>query len=246
MPALSPTTNRTMAVFEIFAREKRALSNSDMARLLSVADSSCTDLLHTLHVLGYLIRTPKTRRFYPSGRLYETARQIAENDPLTSVAQEAVDQLVEKTNESAYFGVMQATTVKIVAAQQSRHPLRYIIDVGSRLPLHASSLGKAMLGLLHANELPDTVEALSMQRYTPDTVVDGKRLIDEVERGRVLGCYEGRSEAAEGVAGLAVSGWLSGLPVGISLGGPIDRIDRNRDKYIEALHEVRNTLLSDS
>ena len=107
MPTQIPAASRAMAVFEVFARERRDLSNSEMAKLLAVADSSCSDLLHTLHKLGYLIRTTRTRRFYPSGRLLETARQIAENDPLTRFAQEAVTQLADMTNESAFFGVLE-------------------------------------------------------------------------------------------------------------------------------------------
>ncbi|MCY1211689.1 Pectin degradation repressor protein KdgR [compost metagenome] len=246
MPTLIPATSRTMAVFEIFAREQRDLSNSDVARLLSVADSSASDLLHTLHTLGYLMRTPKTRRFYPTGRLFETARQIAKNDPLTSLAQEAVEQLSEKTNETAFFGVMERTALKITAVQASRQPLRYIVEVGDRVSLHASSMGKSLLGLLPPKDLLATVQKINLQPLTPETVVDEKKLIAQVEQGRKRGWYEGHGEASEGVSGLAVSGWLGGLPVGISLGGPTERLKKHRDAYVEALQEVRSSLLAES
>ncbi|HBD37671.1 MAG TPA: IclR family transcriptional regulator, partial [Cupriavidus sp.] len=148
MPTLIPAAGRAMAVFEVFARERRELSNSDMARLLALPESSTSDLLHTLQSLGYLMRTPRSRRFYPTGRLFEVGRQIAENDPLSAVAQEAVEQVGEITNESVFFGVLDTSAVKVVAAQPSRLPLRYIIEVGSRAALHASALGKGLLSLL--------------------------------------------------------------------------------------------------
>ncbi len=246
MPSLVPAANRTMAVFEIFAREKRELSNSDMARLLSLADSSCSDLLHTLHSLGYLMRTPKTRRFYPTGRLYETARQISQNDALTAVAQEAVSQLIEKTDESAFFGVLETSAVKIAAAQASRRPLRYMLDVGERIPLNSSALGKALLGLLPPERLRAEVMDLKLEPITPGAVVDRAHLISQIELGRQQGWYEARGEASEGATGLAVSGWVGSLPVALSLGGPTVRIERNRESYLRALREVRDTLLSDN
>src|SRR6218665_775807 len=57
----------------VFARtirpEKRELSNADLARLLDLPESSCSDLLPTLHELGYLLRTGRSRSFYPTARL---------------------------------------------------------------------------------------------------------------------------------------------------------------------------------
>ena len=49
MPTLVPAAARTMTLLEVFAREKRELSNSDLARLMDLPESSCSDLLHTLH-----------------------------------------------------------------------------------------------------------------------------------------------------------------------------------------------------
>jgi len=246
MPTLIPAAARTMAVFEVFASEKRELSNSDMARLLSVADSSCSDLLHTLHSLGYLMRTPRTRRFYPTARLYETARQITENDPLAAIGQEAVDQLSEKTNETAFFGVLERHAAKVAAVQPSKLPLRYILEVGERVALHASALGKALLGLLPPDEFEAELEAARLKAVTPDTVTSTRELARQIAKSREQGWYEVRGEGIEGVGALAVSGWLGGQPVALSLAGPSERVARNRDAYLQALNEVRNALLTES
>ncbi|MGT2492112.1 IclR family transcriptional regulator [Cupriavidus basilensis] len=246
MPTIIPAASRAMAVFEVFAREKRELSNSEMARLLSLPETSTSDLLHTLHSLGYLMRTTRTRRFYPTGRLMEITRQIAENDPLTTAAQEAVEQLVAKTNESAFFGVPEPTAVKVVASQPSRQPLRYIIDVGSRAALHASALGKGLLALLPDDEARAALENSKLRQITPHTIVDIDKLMADIAKGRKRGWHEAREEGAEGVDGLAVTGWLGGQPVGISLAGPADRMRRHRDAYLEALREVRDGLLGEN
>lgn len=234
-----------MAVFEVFAREKRDLSNSDMAKLLSVADSSCSDLLHTLHSLGYLMRTSRTRRFYPTGRLLETARKIAENDPLTRLAQDAVGHLAQATNESAFFGLLEPFAVRVAAAAQSRLPLRYILDVGERVALHASALGKAILGLLTEEEARARLDVIKRPAVTPNTVVDVEQLMAQLARGREQGWYEAHDEGTAGVTALAVSARLGDRPVAISLAGPTDRIEKHREPYLAALREVRNALLAD-
>lgn len=246
MPTLIPAAARTLAVFEVFASEKRELSNSDVARLLSVADSSCSDLLYTLHSLGYLMRTPRTRRFYPTARLYETARQITENDPLAAIGQEAVDQLSGRTNESAFFGVLDRHAARVAAVQPSRLPLRYIRDVGDRVALHASALGKALLGLLPPEDFEAELEAVKLKAVTSDTVTSTRLLARQIAQSREKGWYEVRSEGVEGVSALAVSGWLGGQPVALSLAGPSARVARNHKAYLQALRDVQTTLLTES
>lgn len=245
MPVQIPAASRAMAVFEVFAREKRDLSNSEMARLLGVADSSCSDLLHTLQTLGYLMRTSRTRRFYPTGRLLDTARQIAENDPLTRLAQDATRRLSSQTNESAFFGVLEPSAVRVVAVAQSRQPLRYILDVGERVALHASALGKAMLGLLPEDEARSRLNAAKRPAVTPSTVVDLNQLMAQLARGREQGWYEAHDEGTAGVTALAVSAHLGDQPVAISLAGPAERIEKHHDSYRAALRDVRDALLAD-
>lgn len=246
MPTLIPAASRAMAVFEVFAREKRELSNSDVARLLQVAESSTSDLLHTLHSLGYLMRTTRTRRFYPTARMLKTARQIAENDPLTTAAREAVEQLGARSDESAFVGVPDPACVKVVATQPSRLPLRYMLDVGARASFHACALGKALLALLPEDEARARLARHALRPLTSHTVIDVNALMAQVAEGRSRGWWASREEGAEGVHGLAVSGWLGEQPVGLSLAGPAERMKKNHDAYLSVLRGVRDALLTDS
>ncbi|QRQ83503.1 IclR family transcriptional regulator [Cupriavidus oxalaticus] len=243
MPTLIPSAGRAMAVFEVFAREKRELSNSDLARLLQLPETSTSDLLHTLHSLGYLTRTARTRRFYPTGRLLEIMRQIAEHDPLGVVAREAVERLAALTNESAYFSVLEGQHVRVVAVQPSREPLRYIVEVGSRAALHASATGKALLGLLPPDEARAMLAKSGMRRLTERTVVDADKLMADIAKMRQRGWYDAREEGSEGVYGLAATGWLAGTPASVALAGPVERVRKNRDAYVSALLEVRDSIL---
>lgn len=246
MPTMIPAAGRAMAVFEVFAREQRELSNSEMARLLSLPETSTSDLLHTLHSLGYLMRTTRTRRFYPTGRLTELTRQIEKNDPLTTAAQEAVEQLGRITNETAFFGVLERNAAKVIAMQSSSQPLRYVVEVGSRVALHASAMGKSLLSLLPEDEARETLMNSDLRQITTHTIVDVEKLMAQIAKGRARGWHEAREEGSGGVDGLAIAGWLGGQPVGISLAVPVDRMRKNRDAYLEALREVGSTLLDDA
>ena len=79
---------------------------------------------------------------------------------------------------------------------------------------------------------------------TPATITSIDQLLAQVDQGRERDWFEVRGEGTEGVTALAVAARLGDIPVALSLAGPTERIDRNRDSYLKALREVRGSLLN--
>lgn len=228
-----------MAVFDIFARERRELSNSEMARLLGVAETSCLDLLHTLVKSGYLTRTARTRRFYPTGRLMTAARKISKNDPLFAIGSEATELLTDKTGETALSGRMERSAVTIIALCEGRHVLRYMLTAGDRIASYASGLGKALLAAMPDDEVSEHLAKYPPKQLTEHTLTDVAALKRDLELTRSRGWAMADSEGNDGVSSLAVAGFVGEECLAVSLSGPSKRIHDNRERYIEALREVQ-------
>jgi len=228
-----------MSLFELFAREKRELSNSDLARLMDLPESSCSDLLHTLHEQGYLIRTARSRRFYPTARLLAVAREISASDPVYAVASEAAELLRDKTGETGMVGRVESGVVKVLAFTEGRHSLRYVQNVGDKLSLHVSALGKAVLALGTPEEAARQLRLKPLKKLCQGTITDLALLEAQVEQARKQGWIQVENEGGDGLSALAVAGYVGGEPVALSVAGPTDRIRQNREPYLTALREVQ-------
>jgi DNA-binding IclR family transcriptional regulator len=237
-----PAAARTLAVFEIFARERRPLSKSELARLLDLPESSCSDLLNTVHALGYVTRTVTTRRYYPTSRLLATATSIAESDPLGLLAAEAVSKLSNRTGETCTFGVIDTDAVKILAIMQGHYPLRYVAQAGDRVSLHATAIGKALLSELPPEEMARILRLKPLRRRTEHTLVDPKELVRRVQEERPQGWYSAVNEANEGVSSMAIGGRLGNEIAGMSIVGPTARLMESKDKYAAILKEFKSEL----
>jgi DNA-binding IclR family transcriptional regulator len=235
-----PAAMRTLAVLELFAREKRELSNSDLARLMDLPESSCSDLLHTLHELGYLLRTVRSRRFYPTARLLAVAREISASDPLYAVASEASELLRDKTGETALVGRVESGAVKVLAFTASRHPLRYVQNVGDKLALHVSAMGKAILAMGTPEEAARQLRLKPLRKVATGTITDLAVLEAQVAQAREQGWIWVENEGGDGLAAMAVAGHVGGEAVAMSIAGPVDRLRQNREPFLEALHEVQS------
>lgn len=239
MPTLVPAAARTMALLEVFARERRELSNSDLARLMDLPESSCSDLLHTLHELGYLVRTARSRRFYPTGRLLSVAQEISSSDPLYAVGAEACELLRDRTGETGLFGRVENGVVRVLAFTAGRHPLRYMQNVGDKLSLHVSALGKAILALDTPEEAARQLRLKPLKKIAPGTITDLSALEAQVAKARRQGWIWVENEGGDGLGAMAVAGYLGGEPLALSVAGPVDRLRANRDAVLQALRDVQ-------
>ncbi|MFT4103030.1 MAG: IclR family transcriptional regulator [Burkholderiaceae bacterium] len=242
MPQIIPTAQRAMQVFEVFARERRPLTNSELARFLDLADSSCSDLLHTLREAGYLLRTPRSRTFYPTTRLLDVGQRIGATDPVLAFATEALELLTKRSSETSMCGILEGRRVKIVACQESPRALRYVLQPGAVVDVHATALGKALLGTMAEREADALIDALPMAPVTGRTIVDRAVLRAQVADGRARGWHEVIDEGSEGVMALAIAGPVDGRLAALSIVGPIHRLRQQRDAYGALLVAARAEL----
>lgn len=239
MPTLVPAAARTMTLLEVFAREKRELSNSDLARLMDLPESSCSDLLHTLHDMGYLLRTARSRRFYPTARLLAIATEISASDPVYAVGSEACELLRDKTGETGLCGRLEGGVVKVLAFMEGHHPLRYMQHVGDKLALHVSALGKAILSLGTPEEAARQLRQKPLRTLASGTVTDLAALEAQVAQARTQGWIWVENEGSEGLTAVAVAGMVGDEPLAISVAGPTDRMRAQRERCLQALLEVQ-------
>ncbi len=233
-----PAAARTLALFEVFAREKRELTKSELARFLDLRESSCSDLLDTLHQLGYVSRTASSRRYYPTGRLLASAQEIAANDPLAMLGNEAAHLLSERSGETGVFGVLDGDGVKIVAVCESRQRLRYVVSVGDRPSLHATSLGKALLGASADAEMSRLLRLKPLTRFTETTKVDAVAVEREIRSQRARGWYSSTEEGGAGISSYAVSAQTENGLVALSMVGPTQRLAPEGSRYVDILEAV--------
>lgn len=244
MPTIVPAAARTMSLLEVFARERRELSNSDLARLMDLPESSCSDLLHTLHELGYLMRTARTRRFYPTARLLTVAKGIAAGDSLFAVATEACELLRDKTGETGMCGRIEGGVVKVLAFAEGIHPLRYVDNVGNKIALHVSALGKAELALGQPEEAARQLRLKPLRQIAKGSITDLKQLEEQIAQARTQGWIWVENEGFDGLAALAVAGYIGDDPLALSIAGPTERLRQNKDACLRALQEVRELVLN--
>jgi len=239
MPRTVPAAQRALHVFECFARERRPLTNSELAQMLDLAGSSCSDLVHTLIESGYLLRTPKGRLLYPTSRLLNQVRRFGSTDPLQIFAAEALELLSKRSGETSMSGYLAGVKVTVFACQESPRALRYVLRPGTEVDVHSTALGKAILGALAPPERNTLIDLLPMTATTPHSIQDRDALRTEIELGIGKGFFIARDEGGEGVTAIGIAGEINGSVTALSLVGPTARMEKCLHAYVAILLEAR-------
>jgi DNA-binding IclR family transcriptional regulator len=102
--------------------------------------------------------------------------------------------------------------------------------MGTRWPLHSTSLGKAILSALPPDEGERVVRSQGMTRFTDHTLTSWSQLRDELEAIRARGYATDLEENESGVRCVAapVADGLRGSVAAISISGPRIRLEDDR------------------
>lgn len=241
MPSTVPAALRTIRVFEIFAREKRPLTNVEIATYLDVAVSSASDLVHTLVEAGYLMRTAR-RQIAPTNRLSEIMRAVdGAGLPIVQI-QESCERLRDLTGESTLAGRIVDDVVHVLVAVHGHHPLRYAGDTRLRLALHVSALGKALLSLSDDDSARTALSRRPLAQLASGTLTDIEALVAQVATFRKQGWALVENEGEEDLAAIAVAGQHHGEPLALSVVGPVGRLRRHFEDHLGALVRVADEI----
>lgn len=143
---------RVLDILELLALVKQPLGVSEVGRRLEMPKSSAHMLLATLEARGYVIGDPM-RRFTLHPLLASGPRNWVGGfkGPLLRVARPLMEQLVQRTGESALLGHLRdGHSLEYIDKVVSSDVLRVDPELGVPRPLHTTSTGQVLLA--HASE----------------------------------------------------------------------------------------------
>ncbi len=235
---------RTVQLFSVFAEKKQPLSLAEIAGRMKAPKSSCFELIQTLMHLGYIIGIDGGRSYYPSRRLYEMAEQINRFNPIKEKVQNALKGLRDATGETIFIGRLQGNQVAYTEVFDGTHAMRFTASSGDLKAVHASALGKALLGSLDEDAQNQLIGELKLKRYSEHTITRKKDLKENLMQCGKQGIYATVGEHFADVMALAVPVKIQGNQLAVGIAGPIPRMQKNLKTYSQALKGVAAEIAS--
>ena len=212
------SADRTLDIFELCAAEPRGLTISEISDRLGLARSSTHGLVRTLHLRGYLVQDGG-RRFQLGARLIQLGLNVVDRLELSSAARGPLERLVAATHDTALLVVPSGggDLLYVDKVLSDARDVRTDPRVSSKVPLHCSSLGKALLATLDDLSVTRIVDVLGLERATEHSLTRSDVLLADLAGTRARGYSVDCQEALPGV-------FCVGAPLRDHTGQPIAAI----------------------
>jgi DNA-binding IclR family transcriptional regulator len=218
--------DRVVDILETFTWLGSELGVSDISRALDLKKATTHRLLASLRRRGIIAQDPTTRRYRLGMKLWELGTMATNQVDWVDRVKPFLEQLTRSSGETTHLAVLNDGQVLYVDKVESSRSLRMPSQVGRRLPVHCTGVGKALIAYLPDEVLEGLVSRRGLAPFTRNTITDLGALKDELALIRNRGFAVDNEEIEEGLVciGAPIRDHTAHVVAAVSIAGPSSRL----------------------
>ena len=181
------SVDRALILLDYLASEDREIGLTEIARALGWPKTTTHGLISTLRNRHYVDQSPKTGRYRLGVRLFELGNIVARSWDIRAVARPAMQDLSLHLGEMVQLACESDGEVLYIEKIDSTQMMRIVSEIGARLPMHCTGLGKVLLAYKHASEVEWIISKHGQRAMTSHTITSAKALEKELAKIRRQG-----------------------------------------------------------
>jgi IclR family pca regulon transcriptional regulator len=186
-PYTIESLQRGLQVLALFSRENPALTLTEIKDRADLNKTTAFRIISTLETARFLERDPDTKRYRPGLKVLELGFSALSSLEFRQVARPYLEKLARQVGQTVSLSVLDGMEVIYIDRVRQQNIIGVMLGVGSRIPAHCASLGKAMLAQLPADILDQRLSQADLWACTPNTITGREELEADLARVRELG-----------------------------------------------------------
>ncbi|AZD11410.1 Transcriptional regulator, IclR family [Pseudomonas chlororaphis] len=234
-----PGLERGLLLLCEFSRRNRTLTAPELARRLALPRSTIFRLLTTLETMGFVTRSGNEYRLGMS--VLRLGFEYLASLELTELGQPLLARLCDRLNYPSNLVVRDGRSIVYVAKVSPPSVFSNAVNVGTRLPAHATVLGRILLEDLSLAELRELYPEEHLEQHshsTPKTVLE---LFDMVQADRQRGFVSGEGFFESAISTVAAPVRDQSGRIAAALGVTIPTTQIGHVNFEELLSQVRRS-----
>lgn len=212
--------DRAISILKVLAGSE-GMSLTELAQASEQAPATVYRVLSTLEAHGIVDHQPAQQLWFVGQEAFRIGSAFLGRSSLVERARGEMRTLMAATGETANLAIADSGQVIFLSQVETHEPIRAFFRPGTRGPIHASGIGKALLAYFPAERIECIVRDQGLPAFTARTITDPARLqaacaeirargwaLDDEERTEGMRCIAAPifNEFREAVAGVSVSG----------------------------------------
>lgn len=216
--------DRALVILAELARRETA-TLSGLARALNASPATVYRVLVTMQAHDIVVFDEGAQTWHVGAGAFQIGSVFLRRTSLVEHAGPVLRRLMEDTGETANLGIESDGAVLFLGQVETRAEIRAFFPPGTKSPIHASGIGKALLAHVPSERFA-RLAGRPFARFTPNTITDPEAMAAEVAAIRQRGFAVDNEERTEGMRCIAapIRNALGETVAGLSISGPVSRV----------------------
>lgn len=240
---------RGLEVLACYRSSDKALGNQEIAQRCQLPKSTVSRLTSTLTRLGYLVQVEDSGKFRLGSATLSLGSAMLARMDARDIARPLMQELADFSHAMVSLGTRDRLSIIYVETCRSSDALTLRLDVGSRIQLASSAIGRAWLAAASERERTEALRLVQQadEAAWPAVSAGIERALDEHRRLGVA-CSFGEWQADVNGIACAFSAGAGLPPLAINCAGPSFKLDRDflldevRPRLVEVAQRVEAAL----
>lgn len=221
---------RALSIVNRIAAADEGVTLTELAQQVGLSSSTAHRLLTTLEQERYVHYDAERRVWSVGVQAFVAGNAFLKTRSLVGAARPHMRALMEESEETVNLAVEDEAEAIYLSQVECRQMMRAFARPGGRVPLHCSSVGKALLSAMPDAKLSKVLHRHGLARVTIKTINTAATLRADLERSRERGYAIDDEEHAVGLRCVAsvIFNENADAVAAVSLSGPMARIPDER------------------
>jgi DNA-binding IclR family transcriptional regulator len=191
------TVERAFGILEMIAERQMTLRELEAETGLN--RTTLSRLLFTLSKNKYIEKDAATGRYKVGLKVIELGSVMLNQIELKTEALPFLRELTQNVGRVCHMGILSQGEVVYIEKTEPMTSIRMFSGIGKRVPVHSTSLGKALLIDKSEKDILEILNDKGMDKFTQNTIVSPDGFIREMEITKKRGYSFDNAENEEGI-----------------------------------------------
>jgi DNA-binding IclR family transcriptional regulator len=182
-----PNLERALRILEYLTSHPNGCTVPELMRALDIPKMTVYRIAKTLQAQEYLQLNDDGQSFRLGRKFLTLGHAAVGEENLVEKSLDVMRTLRDVTNETVLLGTLIGREGVVLEQVLSTRPVRFMIEIGHRFPLHTSAPGKAMLAFLPEEERTSLLSHMKLTKFTERTITTRKDFLNALENVRKKG-----------------------------------------------------------
>jgi len=238
---------KAISILNNFSPNKPELTVADISDKLDIPKPTVYRILSCLTKTGFLEKKSGKGTYVIGRTLYTLGSLYLSTTDLFEAAEPVIQAINDITGEVTNVSILDDKGyIVMLLREESKHPLRHVVHVGSTGPAYTRASGKALLSALTDEEIDRLYPEEKLERLTSKTVATRTELKYELEQARKNGFASNSEQAFEGIEAVAsvIHNARGNVVAAVAISAPVVRMNEVSRGKFASLVKIGAGLLS--